>query len=275
MSNSSDDPDPSQQPSTEPFFFDGAGLSVLLVHGFGGTPYEMRYLGERLNTAGARVLGVRLAGHATTPEDLGATTHDNWYESTIDGLEHLRPYGDPIIVAGLSMGALLSTRLALDQREAIAGLALMAPAFFISFRQRAALSLIEPFARFTDLIYMRKGDGSDIHDHAARSIHPRHNLMPVRAALELHQLARTMRARLGEIVQPTLLIHSRRDHVCPFDKNVGFVMSHLGSAEKRAVTLEESYHVITVDSERDRVADEVTAFALQFSRTALGLRATN
>jgi carboxylesterase len=275
MKSSGDDPDPSRQPATEPFFFDGSDLSVLLIHGFGGTPYEMRYLGERLNGVGVRVLGVRLAGHATTPEDLGATTRDNWYESVIDGLEQLRAYGDPIVVGGLSMGALLTARLALDQREAIAGLALMAPAFFISLRQRVALSLIEPFARFTDVIYMRKRDGSDIHDDAARSIHPRHNLMPLRAALELHQLARTVRARLGEIVQPTLLIHSRLDHVCPFDKNVGFVMSHLGSAEKRAVTLEESYHVITVDSEKERVADEVTSFALQFRGAATRLRAAN
>ncbi|HEX4211342.1 MAG TPA: hypothetical protein VHY56_13180 [Candidatus Binataceae bacterium] len=76
-------------------------------------------------------------------------------------------------------------------------------------------------------------------------------------------------------IQPTLLIHSRRDHTCPFNKNVGFVMSHLGSAEKRAVALEESYHVITVDSEKDRVADEVIAFARQFRRAPAGLRATN
>ena len=46
-------------------------LSALLVHGLTGTPYEMRYLGERLAAQGIRVRGVRLAGHATAPEDLG------------------------------------------------------------------------------------------------------------------------------------------------------------------------------------------------------------
>ncbi|HTT74723.1 MAG TPA: alpha/beta fold hydrolase [Candidatus Binataceae bacterium] len=275
MKNPDEDPHPSQQPSTEPFLFDGSGLSLLLVHGFGGTPYEMRYLGERVNAAGARVLGVRLAGHASTAEDLGASTYDNWYESVIDGLEQLRGYGDPIVVAGLSMGALLCARLTLDQREAIAGLVLIAPAFFIGFPQRLALSLIEPFEGFTDNIYLQQRGGSDIHDNAARSVHPRHNLMSLRAALHLHQLARLVRARLGEIIQPTLLIHSRLDHTCPYDKNTGYVMSHLGSAEKRAVILEESYHVITVDSEKDRVAEEVTSFALQFRRAAPRRRAAN
>jgi carboxylesterase len=269
MTSPNDDPDPSQSPSTEPFFFDGSGLSVLLVHGFSGTPYEMRYLGERLNAAGARVLGVRLAGHAGTPEELGASTHDNWYESVIGGLEQLREYGDPIVVAGLSMGALLSTRLALDQREAIAGLALIAPAFFIDFPRRALLGLIELFGGFTDHIYLQKHGGSDIHDAAARSVHPRHSLLPLRAALSLNKLMRLARPRLAEIIQPTLIIHSRRDHTCPYNKNVGFLMSHLGSQEKRAVTLEESYHVITVDSEKDRVASEVTAFALQFRQPSI------
>ena len=145
MRSSADDPAPSHPPSTEPFFFDGSGLSMLLVHGFSGTPYEMRYLGERLNAAGPRVLGVRLAGHAGAPEDLGASTHDHWYESVIDGLEQLRGYGDPVVVAGLSMGALLSARLALDQREAIAGLALIAPAFFIPFQTARRLKLARTF----------------------------------------------------------------------------------------------------------------------------------
>jgi carboxylesterase len=63
-----------------------------------------------------------------------------------------------------------------------------------------------------------------------------------------------------------LVIHSKRDHTCPFDKNVEFLMSHLGSADKRVVALEESFHVITVDSERERVAQETLEFISQFRR---------
>lgn len=273
MTKCDDDPDPSQLHSTEPFLLDGSGLSVLLIHGFSGTPYEMRYLGERLNATGARVLGVRLAGHAGTPEELGASTHDNWYESAIGGLEQLREYGDPIVVAGLSMGALLSTRLALDQREAVAGLVLIAPAFFIAFPRRAVLGLIELFGSFADHIYLQKHAGSDIHDAAARSVHPRHSLLPLRAVLSLNHLMRIVRPRLDEIVQPALILHSRRDHTCPYNKNVGFLMSHLGSPQKRTVTLEESYHVITVDSEKDRVASEVTSFAMQFRQAVRRIHA--
>lgn len=267
MQNSDDDPDPTR-PDTHEFFLPGAGLSVLLIHGLSGTPYEMRYLGERLAGAGNRVLGVRLKGHAGTPEDLGATGHSQWYESAIEGLERLRQYGDLNIVVGLSMGAMLAARLAADQREAVAGLVMLAPAFFLPTATQMALRLIRPARVWGDRVFIRSGRGADIHDDAARSIHPGTRLMPLSAALSLLDLSDRMRPRLGEVVQPTLLIHSRRDHTCPYDRNVNLVMRHLGSVEKRALALEESFHVITVDSEKDRVAQETLDFVAQFRTPA-------
>src|ERR1700736_6535496 len=102
------------------FFFPGEGVSVLLVHGLTGTPYEMRYLGERLAARGVRVRGVKLAGHAGMPEELGPVSYDNWYESVVNGLEDLRQYSEPIVVFGLSMGAVLSARLQHQQGEGYA-----------------------------------------------------------------------------------------------------------------------------------------------------------
>src|SRR5258708_35089274 len=83
----------------------GAGISALLIHGLTGTPYEMRYLGERLAARGVRVRGVKLAGHARLPQELGAVGYDNWYENGVNGLQELRPYGEPSRVGGTSMGA--------------------------------------------------------------------------------------------------------------------------------------------------------------------------
>ena len=59
-------------PTAEPFFFPGEkSTGVLLTHGFTGAPKEMRWMGEYLNREhGYPCLGVRLAGHATRPEDM-------------------------------------------------------------------------------------------------------------------------------------------------------------------------------------------------------------
>jgi len=273
MSNSDDDPHPSQI-DTKEFFLPGSGLSALLIHGLTGTPYEMRHLGEQLAAVGIRVHAVRLAGHGGAPEELGAATHANWYESVVDGFERLRAYGDPNVVIGLSLGAVLAARLAADQRVAVSGVVMLSPAFYLPFPIRSALRVMRMASRFGNGIYFHNSRGSDIHDAAARRIHPGSRLIPLQAALSLMELSDQVRPRLPEVVQPTLVIHSRRDHTCPFEKNVGFVMDRLGSAHKRLIALEESYHVVTVDSEKDRVAQETVEFVSQFRSLTEPTRAT-
>jgi carboxylesterase len=246
------------------FFFPGEGVSALLVHGLSGTPYEMRWLGEQLAAAGIRVRGVRLNGHAGSPEDLGASTYDNWYESVVQGLEDLRRYGDPNVVVGLSAGAVLAARLAVDQGEAIAGVAMLAPAFFLSWTVTVALGAVRKLGKLASHLYLHNDSGSDIHDAAARRIHPTARLLPLSAPINLLDLSKMVRRRLERVTQPALLIYSRQDHTCPMGRNRSFVTRHLGTAERREVVLEESYHVITVDNEKHQVAAEVRTFVEHF-----------
>jgi carboxylesterase len=246
------------------FFFPGEGVSALLVHGLSGTPYEMRWLGEQLAAAGIRVRGVRLNGHAGSPEDLGASTYDNWYESVVQGFEDLRRYGEPNVVVGLSAGAVLAARLAVDQREAIAGLAMLAPAFFLPWTATAAISAVRKLKSLAYHIYLHNDRGSDIHDATARLIHPTMRLLPLSAPINLLDLSKIVRRRLDRVTQPALVIYSRQDHTCPMRRNQSFVTRHLGSAERREVVLEESYHLITVDNEKQQVAAEVRTFVEQF-----------
>ncbi len=267
MTQNEDEPDQSS-PDTSEFFFPGRGASALLIHGLSGTPFEMRFLGERLAAAGVRVLGVRLAGHAGAPEDLAATAHPHWYESVVEGFERLLAFGDPNVVVGLSMGSLLAARLAADQRDAVAGVVMLAPAFFLPTPTRLALRLMRPARALGDKIFFRKSGGSDIHDAAARQYHPGTRLMPLGAAMSLLELSDQTRPRLAEVNQPALVIHSRQDHTCPYDLNADFVIGRLGSANKRLVALDESYHVITVDSEKERVAAETAEFVLGLRQVA-------
>jgi carboxylesterase len=277
--NSADEPPPQSAVSFQSgvnvsdFYFDGAGVSALLVHGLTGTPYEMRYLGERLASAGVRVRGIRLAGHAGAPEELGAATHENWYESVVQGFEELRRYGDPNVVIGLSAGAVLSARLASDQREAVAGLVMLAPAFFLPRPVTAVLKLVAMVGTPLKNLYLYNSADSDIHDAGARRVHPTVRLMPLTAPISLLELSAIVRPMLPRITQPALIMHARNDHTCPMQKNVGYLMRNLGSRQKRALELEDSYHVITVDSEKDRVANEVVNFVAQFRIEAVAARA--
>ncbi len=267
--SATDEPQTSADPQvdTAEFSFPGTGPGALLIHGLTGTPYEMRYLGERLASAGVRVRGVRLAGHAAAPEDIAASTHENWYESVVQAFEELRRGGQPNVAIGLSAGAVLAARLASDQREAVAGLAMLAPAFFLPRPVTAVFKVLSAVGLPLESLFLYSSAGSDIHDAAARRIHPNSRLMPLSGPLNLLELSAIVRAMLPRITQPALVIHSRQDHTCPMQKNVGYVMRYLGSEQKRAVILEDSFHVITVDSEKERVADEVLNFVAQFNAT--------
>jgi carboxylesterase len=259
MDSLNDELCPAAQVDTAEFFFPGEGLSALLVHGLTGTPYEMRYLGERLAGAGIRALGVRLSGHGNGPEELAAATHNDWYGSVVAGLERLRSFGDPTVVIGLSAGAVLGSRLAADHAQAVAGLVMLSPAFVLPFWTRLALRVLKPFDRLAEQVFLRR-PSSDIHDGAAREVHPGTRLMPLSAAINLTELSSLTRPKLAKVVQPTLVIHSLSDHVCPYRPNIRLLNRRLGSNYKRTVSLTESFHVISVDDERDRVAREILEF---------------
>src|SRR6476469_5233944 len=104
-------------PTAEPFFFlgDSSKPACLLIHGFTGTPKEMRWMGEFLNQQGYNCLGIRLTGHATDPEDMIRSRWTDWVASVEDGYQFLRGLSDTIFLIGLSMGGslslLMSTRL--------------------------------------------------------------------------------------------------------------------------------------------------------------------
>src|SRR5512142_687356 len=101
--------------TAEPFLLPGSRTGCLLIHGFTGTPKEMRWMGEHLAKQGFSVLGVRLAGHATRLEDMPRSRWTDWAASVEDGYHLLSGLADRIYLVGLSMGAalslLMSTRL--------------------------------------------------------------------------------------------------------------------------------------------------------------------
>src|SRR5262249_59907002 len=95
-----------------PFDFPGDRRGVLVLHGFTGTPFEVRPLGERLAKRGLTVVGPVIPGHCTTPQALGETSWRDWQAGAAAALDGLRARCDRIAVAGLSMGGLLAARLA-------------------------------------------------------------------------------------------------------------------------------------------------------------------
>ena len=244
------------------------GVGVLLIHGLTGTPAEMAPLAAALH--GRHPLWiVRVAGHATNVADLAETSWLDWYASAATSLHALSAVSSRVVVVGLSMGALLALHLAIEHPETVAGVALLSPA--VALRRRTvrrlsrflrALAALDARsaalrARLARILFVKHG--SDIADPEVRAHHPGYRQIPLRALLNLTLLQRVVRHEAPRVTQPALVVHAIHDHTCPLSAERD-LYSHLGSHEKRLVLLEESFHVVTVDRERDRVCDEVRRF---------------
>ena len=97
-----------------------AEIACLLIHGFSGTPTEMRGLGDALAAQGIRVYGVLVAGHNGDPEELILSGRKTWLASVEEGLAQLAHY-KTVFVAGLSMGGVLALNLAIRHPERLMG----------------------------------------------------------------------------------------------------------------------------------------------------------
>lgn len=248
----------------------GTRGSVLLVHGFTGTPHEMEPLAEPLAAAGFGVLGLRLPGHGE-PEPGERNDWDAWERAVFEGfaeLDAMRP-GTPRAVIGLSMGALLALELARQRGEEVHSVVTLSPAVTLPPAVRAALWLAARTLGERGRQRLLPKGQSDIADASVRAVHPKSPPFPIAAALSFNELRLAVRARVGAVVQPQLIIHSQRDRTCPV-AGAHWLARNTGAHEVELCILERSGHVIPVDVERAQAAERIVAF---LERT-LAVRAT-
>jgi len=246
-------------PTAEPFFFPGGPTGCLLVHGFTGTPKEMRWLGEHLAREGHTVLGVRLAAHATHPQDMLRARWQDWLASVQDGWHLLSGCTQRIFVMGLSMGGMLSLTLAAEYP--VAGVVAMSTPHHLPPDPRI------PFIRIISLFkpFIPKGP-SNWFDSEAHQRHADYPVDPTRAYLEVRDLMAVMRSGLPRISAPALLIYSRNDRtVTPQERHMEQIYAELGSLDKQTLWVDNSCHVITEDAERQIVFRAAASFVAKIN----------
>lgn len=212
----------------------------------------MRPLAERLGDAGFPVRVVRLAGHATSVDDLAATRWLDWLASVERGFEAMRATTPRVAVAGFSTGGLLALRLAAARGREVSALVLCATALRLRTPGLRALPWLcrVPAVR-RRLAVLPKG-GRDIADPVARAGSRAYDRIPVGALLDLLALQRLVRTQLPEVVQPALLLHGRRDHTVPLRCHHR-LRRGLGGRWIESHVLERSWHVLPEDHDRDEV----------------------
>ena len=246
-------------PTAEPFLFlgDPAKPACLLIHGFTGTPKEMRWMGEYLNQQGFTCLGVRLAGHASNPEDMIRSRYADWIASVEDGYHLLRGVADNIFLVGLSMGGVLS--LLMSTRLDVSGvIAMSTPLHLPTDYPIWLLQLVSVIMRYRPKT--KETPGSGWFDKAAYADHVSYSKNPVRSTAELKKLILKMHAVLPKVHVPVLLMHSKNDtYVLP--DNVEDIYRELVNASyKTKLYVAGSGHVLPRDAAREQVFTSAVEF---------------
>jgi carboxylesterase len=235
----------------EPFSFEGGKTGVLVVHGFTGCTQSMQPLGEGLAAAGFTVTGPRLPGHGTSVKDMGTRKWEEWTGEAEKSLQELLDRCDKVFVTGLSMGGTITCFLGERYADKVAGLMPI----------NAAVAKLNPMLPLTPIVkYVLKtipGVGSDIKDPAAKE--SCYEKVPVPAAAELYELMKATKADIARITAPILIFSSREDHVVS-TKNGPFILEHVSSTDREIVWLENSYHVATLDNDKQLIIDRCVEF---------------
>ncbi len=241
--------------SAQPFAHDGDGprgqVGVLLCHGLTGTPQSLRPWADHLAAAGYTVRLPLLPGHGTRWQDANRTTFADWLATVSASLAELRSRCRAVVVCGLSMGGTLTLRLAQLHPDAISGIVLVNPSILSLRRNMKILPLIKYF------IPSLKGIASDIADPDVAE--DGYDRTPLKATDSLRRAWAVVRADLGSIRLPVLLMHSAVDHVVE-PENSRVLLASLGSDDVTEVVLQRSYHVATLDYD----APEIFARSVDF-----------
>ncbi len=250
------------QLKNQPFFLRQTDTerACLLLHGLGAGTYEFQLLGQHLHQQGLTVQAILYPGHDQPSTTMPDSTWPDWYAAIETTYHQLRQHYREIFVVGFSTGCPLGLHLA--SQYPIAKLVCLCP--YLSLKQPwySPLPLEVLVNTIGQLLPEVPRLGLPIRDPALKSqanaakFYRSFNLVAVRSAMDL---IATVKPKLPEITIPTLIMQSRLDSIVDTAGAV-YLLERLGSVEKQLLWCEKSDHIVTLDYDRDFVAQAVTEF---------------
>ena len=238
-------------PGAEPYSATGDTRGALVLHGFTGNPQSMRDLALAISDAGFTVELPLLPGHGTDIADMLPTRWEDWSGAAEEAYTELAARSDAVVVVGLSMGGLLAVWLA-EHHPEIAAIAVVNP--LLAGPDADTVALVESMLEGGDEV--APGIGSEIaKEGVAESAYPG---LPLRPALSLFAAAGDVGAELESVTCPVLLFTSTQDHVVDAASSAMLLARAKGPVEQ--VVLERSYHVATLDFDKDEIEARTVGF---------------
>ena len=253
----------------------GTKPPVLLLHGLTGAPADLQTVTRHLRQGGHEVVAPMLPGHGVGERELLKTGWRDWLAGAEAELLRLTEDGGRAVVGGLSMGAVLALALAIRHPERVGGVLCFAPtlrydgwviprgSWFIPvgarlplvnryrFKERPPYGIKDERLRARMEELLRSGAVTEAGL----------DYMPGRSLAQNLDLIRWTERRLSRVTAPVFIVHATHDDI-----------THIRNAERlaaavrgpvRKLYLEDSYHLVTLDRERNKVARAALAFVAE------------
>lgn len=235
----------------------GDKAEALLLHGYTGSPYDLRPVGNVLSEHDVSVYVPLLKGHGTHARDLFDVTADQWFadaRAIVTGFSPTKPF----ILGGLSMGALLAIVMACEVKKPSA-LLLFSPSLKLNFI--ADLTITSAMIGVLDkrVALKKLSGGSDVADPIAKAKTPAYRELPISGLVELEFVRQAALDAIAKIPCPIFLAFGKNDSAIDAHASHRLVMER---AQQPIVSkfYERSKHLVTLDYDRERVACDVVRF---------------
>ena len=267
------------QPERYETFYQGStGHAVVLLPGLCGSELEMGVIPRLLRQSNITYAIPRVQGYSA---HTGITGYENWIETVQQFVTDLETDHASVSLVGLSMGATLALAVA-SRKNTIKSLCLLSPVMLFdgwSVPWYYPLLTLAVRLGFRNWHYQEREPfgvkNKELRRHIQKAVQANSVSelgaahLPAKHLFQSLELIKASKKGLADIVADTLIIHAIDDETAS-PKNPDMIQKAISSETCRVIWLGNSYHMITVDNEREIVANEVSSFIrLSIEKSAL------
>ena len=244
--------------------------AVLLFHGLTGSPFELKKYGQFLYNNGYDVFAECLPGHGEKFNEIYTVKYQDWLDFGYKKFEELKSKYDEVFVSGLCLGAVLALALAIKYKSELKGIISLSTTLYLDGWRLPWYKFLIPIGLSTILRFYYcypECEPHGIKNQKTRNIVKKllakgdvgMNDFPMTGIYELLKLSDVVIKDLKEITSPILLIHSLEDDLTSV-KSAEIVFNKISSTDKEKIILNDSYHMVLYDNEKEFVFNKALEF---------------
>jgi len=220
--------------------------SVLILHGFSSTTYEIKELAIFLGNNGYHTIAKNLPGHGTTAENCNKIKYHDWLYFVKEEIAKLSSQSEKTYVVGCSMGAVLALYGAsiFPLNGCIVG------GTVLNFNNPFTINYLIPL--FSRIIKKRNKKSRHPESLKNKIKFYGYEEYPLIALNEMRKLNQFVKKKLSKITCPSLIIHSTADRMSILE-NVHIVFDSINSSIKEKMFIDRAHHNLFDDNQDQKI----------------------